>query len=148
MASANLTAESPPSKRFHQPGWRGRAMLGILTFGVAAGKIFAGRGPYHVVEGMFWTCFGIIYLASGLTVWCELRPEGLFRRNLWATQLIPYTDITSVQQLEDMTRPIEVQYFSTSPNIFPRKKLIVGVSDRHNFVNALSRFTPHAEFQT
>ena len=148
MPSAALTSDVPHSRRFYQPRWQGHIALGILTFGIALGHIFAGHGRYHIFEGIMWIGFAVFYSAPGWAVWSELRPEGLVQHNFWATQLIPYTDITSIEQLEDMTRPIEVQYFSTSPNTFPRKKIVVAVSDRLNFIAALRELAPSAEFRT
>jgi hypothetical protein len=116
--------------------------------GLATVHAFAGHSQYHLIEGMFWACFGIFYFASGMAVWWELRAEGLLRRNFWDTELIPYTDITSIEQLTDMARPVEVQYFSTSPDTFPRKKMIIVISDRQNFIDALIKLAPSAEFRS
>lgn len=148
MPSAALTSHLPRNQRFHQPWWRGRVVLGLFWQGIAAGHIVLGHGPYHVLEGVFWSCFGIFYCATGLTVWWELRPEGLLQRNFWTTQLIPYTDITKIEQRDDLTRPIDVQYFTTSPSTFPRKTMIVGITDREQFIDSLLELAPTAEFHT
>ncbi len=148
MPSAALASDVRHSQRFHQPWWRGHLVLATLTFGVALDCLFVGHGRYHIFEGIVWIGFAFVYSAPGWASWCELRPEALLQHNFRATQLIPYTDITSVEQLKDMTRPIEIQYFSTSPDTFPRKKMIVAISDRLSFFDGLRRLAPQAEFRT
>lgn len=136
--------------RFRQQfGLSGYIWLTILCF--YSFVLFSQSGkshlPFPVAE--IWIFFAALQVASKLFTYWDVESDGLHERRLWNTREVPWDEITRVEPYNPnhpASPSMAIEYARTGP-LSDRGQILANPADWDEFLRAMRRFAPHADFE-
>ena len=117
-----------------------------VTFSLPASLLKPGPHPTpQIVVACFVPLLWLIVLSCTLPQYYEVRPDGLFIRQGWRKNLIPYPSLIEVQSVSD-SRSAAV--FSTDRILIvtqDSKRFVIAVAEDESFFSELAKRCPQLE---
>lgn len=142
--------------RYPDPHMRFRAKFRLLDWGcVALGLLYLFRmifGPHTLAFGwwgMVWPIFALEFVLLNRFVYWEIKTDGLRERRLWSVREVPWQEVTHVRPWRE-NKPSSAYLaidFARSAPMSDRGTVIANPEARSQFIGALRKFAPKAEFE-
>jgi len=137
--------------KFSQEVWLQIVSLSGWTFILVASVAQRHRLTMMGALAIVWAVMLVAQLSVAAFLSWSIGPDGLHRKTLWSSQVIPYTDIVAIRPHTGLLRPsasqIDIVYGQLASALNPRRTTIANLKERAVFLETLRSHAPQTVFE-